>query len=88
MRRTAIVRKLVFLDIAMPTMDGYEIARHLRGEERFGSCLLVALTGFGQESDRQLAREAGFDHHLVKPIDVEKLRELLKTGDSSARSAA
>lgn len=63
MRRTAIVRKLVFLDIAMPTMDGYEIARHLRGEERFGSCLLVALTGFGQESDRQLAREAGFDHH-------------------------
>ena len=72
----------------MPTMDGYEIARYLRGEERFGSCVLVALTGFGQESDRQLAREAGFDHHLVKPIDVEKLRELLKTGDSSARSAA
>ena len=68
-----------------PKMDGYEIARRLRARPEFSSCVLVALTGFGQESDRQLAREAGFDHHLVKPIDVEKVRKLLETGVSSTR---
>lgn len=76
---------VVFLDIAMPKMDGYEIARRLRAGKDLSSCVLVALTGFGQESDRQLAREAGFDHHLVKPIDVEKVRKLLETPPSSAR---
>lgn len=76
---------VAFLDIAMPKMDGYEIARRLRARPEFSSCVLVALTGFGQESDRQLAREAGFDHHLVKPIDVEKVRKLLETGVSSTR---
>jgi CheY-like chemotaxis protein len=69
----------------MPKMNGYEIARRLREQDEFSSCVLVALTGFGQESDRHLAREAGFDHHLVKPIDVEKVRRLLETGVSSTR---
>ncbi len=76
---------VAFLDIAMPQMDGYEIARRLRARAEFSSCVLVALTGFGQESDRQLAREAGFDDHMVKPIDVEKVRRLLETGVSLAR---
>jgi CheY-like chemotaxis protein len=78
--------ELVFLDIAMPRMDGYELARRLRAEQELSSCVLVALTGFGQESDRQLAREAGFDHHLVKPIDIEKVRKVLETRASSTRS--
>ncbi len=77
--------EVVFLDIAMPKMDGYEIARLLRADEDLSACTLVALTGFGQESDRQLAREAGFDHHLVKPIDLEKVRKLLEMRASSAR---
>jgi CheY-like chemotaxis protein len=70
----------------MPLMDGYEIARRLRGEVGLASSVLVALTGLRQESDRQHAREAGFDHHLVKPIDLEKLQKLLEMGDSSARA--
>ena len=72
-------------DIAMPKMDGYEIARLLRAQGGFSSCVLVALTGFGQESDRLIARDAGFDHHLVKPIDIEKVRKLLETRASSIR---
>jgi PAS domain S-box-containing protein len=84
--------EVAFLDIAMPKMDGYEIARRLRSGKVLESTVLVALTGFGQESDRQLAQEAGFDHHLVKPIDVEKVRKLLETKDvalpaGTARSA-
>lgn len=70
----------------MPKMDGYEIARHLRAQDELSFCVLVALTDFGQESDRQLAREAGFDHHLVKPIDVEKVKKLLETTVFSTRS--
>jgi PAS domain S-box-containing protein len=68
---------VVLLDIGMPGMDGYEVARTLR--ERFPArrAALVALTGWGQEKDRQQAREAGFDHHLVKPAEIEALKSLL-----------
>jgi CheY-like chemotaxis protein len=65
------------LDIGLPGMDGYELARRLRalpGMEEIG---LVAWTGFGEERDRRLAREAGFDRHLVKPVDLKDLREAL-----------
>ena len=71
--------EVVLLDIGMPDMDGHEVARRLRAEFGSRACLLVALTGYGQESDRRLSREAGFDHHLVKPIDVRKLDRLLAT---------
>ncbi|MDB6010687.1 MAG: putative histidine kinase, hybrid [Gammaproteobacteria bacterium] len=71
---------LVFLDLGMPVMDGFEAARRLRalphGEETF----LIALTGWGQESDRQRSREAGFDRHLVKPVDSAALTEVLTAG--------
>jgi CheY-like chemotaxis protein/anti-sigma regulatory factor (Ser/Thr protein kinase) len=68
---------VVLLDIGMPGMDGYEVARTLR--ERFPerNAALVALTGWGQEKDRQQARDAGFDHHLVKPAEIGALKELL-----------
>jgi PAS domain S-box-containing protein len=68
---------VVLLDIGMPGMDGCEVARRLRAQPETGRALLVALTGWGQESDRQRSREAGFDHHLVKPVDPDALRDLL-----------
>jgi two-component system CheB/CheR fusion protein len=70
--------EIVLLDISMPDMDGYEVAKRLRGELALNKALLVALTGYGEDRDRRMAREAGFDHHVTKPVDVAKLEELLK----------
>jgi signal transduction histidine kinase len=67
----------VVLDIGMPEMDGYEVARRIRTMPRRQHLLLIALTGWGQEADQDRSRAAGFDHHVVKPPDVERLRELL-----------
>ena len=66
----------VLLDIGMPEMDGYEVARRIRAM-RSQRILLIALTGWGQEQDYRQSRAAGVDHHLVKPPDIYKLRELL-----------
>ncbi len=68
---------LVLLDIGLPGMDGYQVAAELRS--RPNGPALVALTGYGQEGDRRLAREAGFDHHLVKPVDFDDLQAVLAT---------
>jgi signal transduction histidine kinase/ActR/RegA family two-component response regulator len=68
---------VVLLDIGLPGLDGFEVARHLRGQADADGMLLVAVSGYGQESDRRRAREAGFDHHLVKPVDLEALGEVL-----------
>jgi signal transduction histidine kinase/ActR/RegA family two-component response regulator len=70
----------VLLDIGMPEMDGYEVARAIRNRPRHADVLLIALTGWGQQDDQRRSRAAGFDHHLVKPPDLEKLRELLAEG--------
>jgi len=70
--------EIVLLDIGMPGADGHEVARRLRGEVALTSSLLVALSGYCQESDRQRSREAGFDHHLAKPVDLTRLEGLLK----------
>ena len=67
----------VLLDIGLPAMDGYEVARHLREMPNGKAVQLVAITGYGQYDDRQRSLEAGFDHHLVKPIDIRKLTGLL-----------
>jgi len=67
----------VLLDIGLPRMNGYDVARWLRRDAGLAGVLLVAITGYGQESDRERGREAGFDHHLVKPVDLEVLRRLL-----------
>jgi CheY-like chemotaxis protein len=66
---------IVLIDIRLPDMDGYEVARALKTEEH--PATLVALTGFGEDGDRRSSKEAGFDHHFVKPIDLRLLRELL-----------
>ena len=68
---------LVFLDIGMPVMNGYDVARRLRQRPGLGHLLLVAMTGWGQEEDRRRSQEAGFDHHLVKPVEPEALHKLL-----------
>jgi signal transduction histidine kinase/ActR/RegA family two-component response regulator len=68
---------VVLLDIGMPQMDGYEVARRIRAGWPASPALLIALTGWGQIRDREHSREAGFNHHLVKPPDIERLRELV-----------
>ena len=68
----------VLLDIALPDgLDGYEVARRLRSEGTLRGATLIAVTGFGQDEDRRRAAAAGFDHHLVKPVDPEVVRRLL-----------
>jgi CheY-like chemotaxis protein len=67
---------VVLLDLGMPGMDGFEVARRLR-QGPAAKTFIAALTGWGQEEDRRRTREAGFDHHLVKPADPDDLRELL-----------
>ena len=69
--------EIVLLDIGLPGMDGCEVARRLRDEPRFQAILLIALTGWGQESDRQRSEAAGIDHHLVKPVDPDALASLM-----------
>jgi signal transduction histidine kinase len=68
---------VALLDIGMPLLDGYEVARRIRAQDWGKGVTLVALTGWGQESDRRRSQEAGFDTHLVKPLDLEKLSALL-----------
>ncbi len=69
--------RVVFLDIGMPGMDGYEIARRMRAMPAEPKVTLVALTGWGQDDDRKRVLGAGFDHHLVKPAKIEALQSLL-----------
>ncbi len=69
---------LAFVDIGLPGMDGYEVARRIRKLANAKPMLLVALTGYGQDSDKQRALAAGFDEHLTKPVKIERLQALLK----------
>lgn len=72
---------VVLLDLGMPGMNGLEVARRLRADPALRHVLLVALTGWGQSEDRRRTREAGFDHHLVKPADLDALQSLLASRD-------
>lgn len=67
---------VLLLDIGMPKLSGYEVARRVR-DARGRGVLIVAITGWGQEDDRQRAREAGFDHHFTKPVDYAALLEVI-----------
>ncbi|NVI97629.1 response regulator [Myxococcus sp. AM009] len=69
--------EVVLLDIGLPGLDGYEVARALRSTDEGRDLVLIAVTGYGLEEDRRRALEAGFDEHLVKPVDLARLRELL-----------
>jgi two-component system CheB/CheR fusion protein len=70
---------VVFLDIGMPTIDGHETARRIRREPWGRDMVLVALTGWGQTEDRRRSKEAGFDHHLVKPADPQVVEKLISS---------
>lgn len=76
-RARAAPPDVALLDIGLPEMDGNELARRLRADVVTAPIVLVAVTGYGQEQDRRAAFEAGFDHHLVKPVDVDALTGLL-----------
>jgi CheY-like chemotaxis protein len=69
---------LALLDIGLPGMNGYELARQLRQYPLMGSVRLVAVTGYGQKADIEFALNAGFDEHLVKPVEFEQLEALLR----------
>jgi signal transduction histidine kinase/ActR/RegA family two-component response regulator len=71
---------VILLDIGLPGMDGYQVAAELRSLPDLQGALIVALTGYGQGSDRRRTAGAGFDHHLVKPVDLEELRRLVSSG--------
>jgi CheY-like chemotaxis protein len=70
---------VVLLDIGLPGLNGFEVAKQLRRQPALQNAVLVAMTGYGRESDRQRSQEAGFDHHLVKPGDFGKVLQILAT---------
>jgi CheY-like chemotaxis protein len=76
---------VALLDIGMPKLDGYEVARRIRAMPQGGSALLIAVTGWGQAGDRTRSAEAGFDHHLTKPVDYDVLAKLISAKKSRLR---
>jgi CheY-like chemotaxis protein len=73
---------LIMLDIGLPKMSGYDVARHLRQQPWGRDMVLVALTGWGQEEDRRRSQQAGFNYHFVKPIDIDDLKRVLTEGQA------
>jgi CheY-like chemotaxis protein/two-component sensor histidine kinase len=76
---------VVLLDIGLPELDGFQVAKRIREHPKHKNAVLVAMTGYGQEADCQQSREAGFDHHLVKPADFGKVQQILATISEKAR---
>ena len=67
---------MIVMDLGMPRMDGYEAARRIRRQPGSKEVLMIAVTGWGQSDARQRTLEAGFDHHLTKPVDFDEIRQL------------
>jgi signal transduction histidine kinase len=80
--------QVMVLDIGLPGMDGFEVARRLRARPDGRDLVLVALTGYGRDDDRALSRAAGFDHHLVKPAELDALRRILTLTPTGAAEVA
>jgi signal transduction histidine kinase/ActR/RegA family two-component response regulator len=81
-----VVPDVALIDVGLPALDGYEVARRLRGAEEGKAMRLIAITGYGQADDRQRARQAGFDAHLTKPVSPERLAAAME-GDAGAGAA-
>ena len=75
---------VVLLDIGLPGMNGYEVAKRLRGEPSLTGAVLVALTGWGSEDNKRQSREAGFDFHLTKPVEVTAIESILARASAVA----
>lgn len=69
---------LMILDLSMPGMDGYTLARAIRGRDEFADVPIIALSGFGADSDRERSLSAGFDMHLLKPMEIDTLEEVIQ----------
>ncbi len=69
----------ILLDLGLPRMDGFQVARLLRQQKAFQTVIIIAMTGYGHDDDRRRTRESGFNHHLVKPVDLASLKRLLET---------
>lgn len=80
--------EFVFLDLGLPKLDGFEVARALRREPALVGVRIIAVTGYGQESDRERAREAGVDQHIVKPADPQFIESLLGARGTEASRPA
>jgi two-component system CheB/CheR fusion protein len=78
---------VVLLDIGLPELDGYEIAKRVRARYSPAELVLVAMTGYGQQTDRERSKAAGFDHHLVKPAAFEEIETILAQCAGTVRSA-
>jgi CheY-like chemotaxis protein len=76
-RASEIKPRVILLDIGLPDLDGYEVARRMRSMPELDGVRLIALTGYGHDEDRRRTREAGFDQHLVKPVDLDDLEKAL-----------
>jgi CheY-like chemotaxis protein len=74
-----MVPKIVILDIGLPAMDGYEVARRIRAQKELESTRLLALTGYGQAGDRERALRAGFHEHFAKPVDLDDLLQAMES---------
>jgi CheY-like chemotaxis protein len=83
----AVLPEIALIDIGLPLMDGHEVARRIRALPECDQVLLVALTGCGRPQDRKRALEAGFDAHLVKPVDFDELVDFLAFGARGVRPA-
>ena len=79
--------EVVLLDIGLPKLSGHDVCRRIRAESWGKDIVVIALTGWGQEEDRRKSQEAGFDGHLVKPVDYDELLELLSSLTNGARKA-
>src|SRR5262249_62330583 len=86
---TATPPHVMLIDIGLPGMDGYEVARRIRQRPELRGVVLVALTGYGRDEDRRTGVTAGFDHHLVKPVDPSALETLVaELTSGNGRSAS
>jgi CheY-like chemotaxis protein len=80
----AVRPEIALLDIGMPELDGYEVARQVRQNTLGRAVTLIAVTGWGQDRDKARALGAGFNHHLTKPIEPTQLLDLIRSGDAPA----
>ena len=79
---------IILMDIGIPGMDGYDACKLMRKEPALSNTIIIAQTGWGEEKHRKLSKEAGFDHHLVKPVDLDVLKNLIQSPHKTIQPVA